>query len=282
MFFVILLEYGLKAFYEGAAWRRLTQPQQGAAAAETTSLVADRIYAVYRLTTLVGHTAALWGLSPLAPGQVLLIAILLTGLASTEILASLVSGWLYVRRQYLVRALHLVSHALFLLALIYTSRTVPWSPDLPGKLAHLHGAVLPFAEPGGLLHIGLLFLLAATPSNYAIRWLMNKEEDISLPEMAVADLLLRLPRTATSWPVPAAASDSSKTQTLKTGRIIGTLERWMLIALMARGDMAAVGLVFAGKSIVRYKEFDRKEFAEYYLVGTLYSILIALGLTTLL
>ncbi|NLN27498.1 MAG: hypothetical protein GX161_04705 [Firmicutes bacterium] len=64
--------------------------------------------------------------------------------------------------------------------------------------------------------------------------------------------------------------------------MIGTLERWMLLALMARGEMAAVGFVFAGKSIVRYKEFDRKDFAEYYLVGTLYSILIALGLTTLL
>lgn len=46
--------------------------------------------------------------------------------------------------------------------------------------------------------------------------------------------------------------------------------------------MAAVGLVFTAKSIVRYKEFDRKEFAEYYLVGTLYSILIALALTSLL
>jgi hypothetical protein len=115
---------------------------------------------------------------------------------------------------------------------------------------------------------------------------MNKAEDVSLPELAVGDLLLRLPlatpRTAASWPVPAAAAEDAKLQTLQAGRIIGTLERWMLLALMARGEMAAVGFVFAGKSIVRYKEFDRKDFAEYYLVGTLYSILIALGLTTLL
>lgn len=280
---VILLEYALKALCEGASGRRR---HLSAAAGAAHRSAADRIYALYRVGALIVHAAVLWGLSSLPLGQSLLTAAVLTALACTEVLASLASGWLYLRTQRLFRPLHLVPHVAFLAALLYTVRSTPWPSDLPHILARLHANTLPIFDPAHVLRTAVVFLLAATPSNYAIRWLMNKAEDVSLPELAVGDLLLRLPlatpRAAASWPVPAAAAEDAKLQTLQAGRIIGTLERWMLLALMARGEMAAVGFVFAGKSIVRYKEFDRKDFAEYYLVGTLYSILIALGLTTLL
>lgn len=244
---VILLEYGLKALFEGTAWRSLAATSPGpttvrraaSAAAPSSGPRADGLYAAYRLTTLVAHAAVLWGLSPLDPGRALLIAAILTALASTEIVASLLSGWIYLRRQHLCRSLHLVPHALFLLALLYVGLSIPWSRSLPYILNRLHAEVLPFYALDHLLRIALPFLLAATPSNYAIRWLMNKEEDSSLPELAVGDLLLRLPlttpRTATSWPVPAAAAEGTQVQTMRAGRTIGTLERWMLLALMAGG-----------------------------------------------
>ena len=40
-------------------------------------------------------------------------------------------------------------------------------------------------------------------------------------------------------------------------------------------QFAAVGLVIAAKSIARFRELEDRNFAEYYLVGTLASTLIA-------
>ncbi len=61
-----------------------------------------------------------------------------------------------------------------------------------------------------------------------------------------------------------------------TGKIIGILERSIIVILAAMGEFTAIGFVSAAKSIARFKELDDREFAEYYLVGTRLSVLIAL------
>jgi hypothetical protein len=52
----------------------------------------------------------------------------------------------------------------------------------------------------------------------------------------------------------------------------------VLIALLLLvGQYTVIGLVITGKSIARYKKIaDEKDFAEYYLIGTFYSILAVL------
>ena len=40
---------------------------------------------------------------------------------------------------------------------------------------------------------------------------------------------------------------------------------------------AAVGFVVAAKTLARFKQLDDRQFAEYYLLGTLASVSIALG-----
>jgi len=47
-------------------------------------------------------------------------------------------------------------------------------------------------------------------------------------------------------------------------------------------DWGALGFVIAAQSIARFKELDEKGFADYYLIGTLASVLVALigGVTT--
>jgi FlaA1/EpsC-like NDP-sugar epimerase len=59
------------------------------------------------------------------------------------------------------------------------------------------------------------------------------------------------------------------------GMLIGILERAMILTLWITGSPAAIGFVLTAKSIARFKEFDDKEFAEYYLIGTLSSMLLA-------
>ncbi|MGI1691566.1 DUF3307 domain-containing protein [Thermoanaerobacter uzonensis] len=68
----------------------------------------------------------------------------------------------------------------------------------------------------------------------------------------------------------------SKVEITSSGKIIGMLERTLMVTLIAVNQMAAASFVIAAKSIARYKELDNKDFAEYYLIGTMLSMLIAL------
>lgn len=61
------------------------------------------------------------------------------------------------------------------------------------------------------------------------------------------------------------------------GRIIGWVERALLFGLVLLGAPDAAALVIAGKSIARFPSFKREQFAEYYLIGSLLSLTIALG-----
>lgn len=56
------------------------------------------------------------------------------------------------------------------------------------------------------------------------------------------------------------------------GRKIGTIERLIMLLLIAIDQYAAMGLVLTAKSIARYDKIAKnEEFAEYYLLGTLLS-----------
>jgi hypothetical protein len=62
------------------------------------------------------------------------------------------------------------------------------------------------------------------------------------------------------------------------GQAIGMLERTLVYAAVLVGHPEAAALVVAVKSVARYPEFARdRKFAEYFLVGTLLSLLVALG-----
>jgi len=60
------------------------------------------------------------------------------------------------------------------------------------------------------------------------------------------------------------------------GRAIGVLERALVLTLVLLGQYGALGFVIAAKSLARFKNLEDREFAEYFLVGTLASLLLAL------
>ena len=61
------------------------------------------------------------------------------------------------------------------------------------------------------------------------------------------------------------------------GSMIGFLERLVIGACLVYGQFASIGLVFTAKSIARYNKIsENPAFAEYYLIGSLFSILSAL------
>lgn len=109
----------------------------------------------------------------------------------------------------------------------------------------------------------------------------------------VALILDALPRvepatTGTPASVPHRLDESraptdpgSKTPSGR-GRVIGILERWLVLTLLLVGQWGVIGFVLAAKSIARFDQLKEQTFAEYYLIGTLLSVLFAIGTGLLL
>ena len=64
-------------------------------------------------------------------------------------------------------------------------------------------------------------------------------------------------------------------QLSNAGMYIGWLERFLVLTALLLHSPATVGLIVAAKSIARYPQFHREQFAEYFLIGTLLSICTA-------
>jgi hypothetical protein len=63
----------------------------------------------------------------------------------------------------------------------------------------------------------------------------------------------------------------------RAGAVIGFLERVLIVIFLSLQQFAAIGFVLTAKSIVRFDRITKdKEFAEYYLIGTLSSFIFAL------
>lgn len=63
----------------------------------------------------------------------------------------------------------------------------------------------------------------------------------------------------------------------RVGATIGVLERLLIVTFILTANQAAVGFVIAAKTLARFKQLDDREFAEYYLLGTLGSVSIAVA-----
>jgi hypothetical protein len=63
------------------------------------------------------------------------------------------------------------------------------------------------------------------------------------------------------------------------GWIIGWLERLIIAVGLAVSSWEVLAAVIALKSVARFKDLDKQKFAEYFLVGSLFSILWTLIIT---
>jgi hypothetical protein len=83
------------------------------------------------------------------------------------------------------------------------------------------------------------------------------------------------PAAAPAVPSPPAA-EPAVPPPAQVGATIGILERLLIVAFMLTGADAAVGFVIAAKTIARFRLLDDRDFAEYYLLGTLGSVSVAI------
>lgn len=62
----------------------------------------------------------------------------------------------------------------------------------------------------------------------------------------------------------------------QVGATIGIIERLLIVTFVLAGADAAIGFVVGAKTIARFRQLDDRDFAEYYLLGTLASVSIAI------
>jgi len=119
-----------------------------------------------------------------------------------------------------------------------------------------------------LLIISTGAFFVATEANYIIKYILNNNMTVyqnNVPKEVV--------------PGESSTETDAKGKEieveLRRGKIIGAIERMMIFFFVIVGEYSAIAFIIAAKSIARFKELDDKEFAEYFLIGTLLSTAVA-------
>jgi len=76
-------------------------------------------------------------------------------------------------------------------------------------------------------------------------------------------------------PLASEGEDVSRGE-YNTGRLIGLLERIFVFLFVLLNQYTAIGFILAAKGVARFQDFKSRTFAEYVLIGTLLSTLLAL------
>ena len=135
----------------------------------------------------------------------------------------------------------------------YTVRVGPLVATVePGVAAVTPAASADTAESG-----------ATAPSTAPVA---NAAAASAAPVVAAPSSVAPSPHHRSSVPTGAPA---------RIGATIGALERLLIVVFVLVGAEAAVGFVIAAKTIARFKQLDDRGFAEYYLLGTLASVSVA-------
>ncbi|MBU0742275.1 DUF3307 domain-containing protein [bacterium] len=61
----------------------------------------------------------------------------------------------------------------------------------------------------------------------------------------------------------------------RTGTLIGMLERLLLLVMVLLSQWGAVGFILTAKSVARFDRLKKQGFSDYYMIGTLASLLVA-------
>lgn len=105
--------------------------------------------------------------------------------------------------------------------------------------------------------IGLLtYLLAARPASFAIAAILKRQTD-------------------------ALQAREGATGLVEAGRLIGYIERWLIVSFVLLDQFMGIGFLLAAKSIFRFGDLrhpHEQRLTEYMLLGTLLSFSIALAI----
>lgn len=89
-------------------------------------------------------------------------------------------------------------------------------------------------------------------------------------------------RLVLRWSATSTPPERGENITLRAGRVIGILERSLIFLGLIASSWEILAGVVALKTVARYSELDKQDKAEYFLIGSLASILWAVAITALI
>lgn len=137
-----------------------------------------------------------------------------------------------------------------------------------------------------------ILLFTVRGGTYVVRGCLRKTG--TLPHLSTREAVIsmsgpqeRAVRLGYIQPDPASAAASKPASAepapefvdlieINRGRLIGNLERLVLTIVVAAGSYAALAFLVAAKGLIRSEDLRDRDFAEYFLIGSLASVLVAL------
>ena len=149
------------------------------------------------------------------------------------------------------------------------------------QLAHLGVLVIGWAvllegvaPAGGWVDlVNQLFNNAGTAEFHRLVLVLVVLADLAIVDVRAGSMFVA---TLVRAPQPRAADGPSAASPARIGATIGVMERLIVSALVLAAAYNAIGLVVAAKTVARFRQLDDRQFAEYYLLGTLASITVAI------
>jgi hypothetical protein len=182
------------------------------------------------------------------------------------------------KQHALLFALDQLLHVIIIVMTLRIFQVVTFTlPELAAGIYEFlfHGISLTQLET--VLAFGIFFIIATYGTSYFLA--------IVLKNMAPEDSIISTKQEReekeendqmTSRTTTTKVSFAYPKQNKNIGRYIGMLERILIIILVVNQALTSITILVAIKSITRFKQFEDKRFAEYYLIGTLFSIVIAI------
>lgn len=195
-------------------------------------------------------------------------------LAALIVVAAVVIAWGQTVRHGFGRDRALLPLTLLVVALVAAAATTVWADPAGGALGHwLARTPIP--------------LLRGTSADRALLLLGGL-----LVQGSTGNVVVRLILLATGTINPAASEQLEPGPVLKGGRLLGPMERLVIVGLGLAGSYTAASLVIAAKGLIRYPELQAArrahggptitEVTEYFLVGSFLSWMVALATLVIL
>jgi hypothetical protein len=161
--------------------------------------------------------------------------------------------------------------------LAYTLAATLWPSQVDGRRRARTLLLVETVVVIAALVVGTLLARLATPSTTGLWW--GRVGLLATAYLYVAGRGVVLIRSVLELPSLQMRRDEDRNAgaiEVARGRAVGALERALTLTLVLLGEYSAVGWIIAAKSLARFKQLEDREFAEYFLVGTLASFLLAL------
>jgi hypothetical protein len=114
-----------------------------------------------------------------------------------------------------------------------------------------------------------LLIFVVRGGTFIVRGILDRAGTMPPPELE------RNPSVAPHSALEIKGALPVDTMELNHGRLIGNVERLILVLFVANGQYTALAFFFAAKGLIRSKDVERRAWADYLILGSLTSFLVA-------